>query len=314
MINKFNDIISDEVFLVLPDQIESSYDYKDIINKAFDLTNGVLDFGDISILEEGKYFRFKVISKGIETNFRLNANNNYSIDILNLVRGLNKALTDIFYLGNERFYSIGGSVIPYGVGFISSKQKRTLQKEGLIGTNILYFNSKKDDIPKMEVTEINNVESVIEVERIKGESITPEKHFSISKKQKRILKKLENKTLLRLFEIIHYPNENSSDTVAMAKIIGIEKSVPIFDDDEFVKLKLRHRRIIETFSNKKNRNLIPSLLKKLDLERKTRIMILSEAQRNIKTEKDNPSFWKVILGLTGFRLVVILTEFFDRKD
>lgn len=194
------------------------------------MTNGLLSLDNSVIDEDAKHFKFKITSKKIQTNFKINKLNNNQVDIKNLIRGLNKALTDIFYLGNERFYLIDGKITPQGIAFISNKQKRSLLKEGLIGIvkNDLETKKSKDSIPKQNNLKIARDKPI----KIKTNTQNKAKEdlTQIHNEELKIpehLKYLEDKNDFHIYKLIQTPEKNTPNTVKAAIAIAKSRGIPI---------------------------------------------------------------------------------------
>ena len=311
--NRFNDIIAENKVVQIPGFFKSMWDYGDIIEKAFVLTDGLLSFDDFNIQKDDRHFKITVLSKNTETQFKLDRLENNQFDKKNLIRGLNRTLTDIFYLGDERFYDVSGKVIPFGIGFISSKQKRHLLKAGLIGS------SKTDSNIEKNYNKTANKEN----EYQDFPHIKKNKHYikikDSSQKQKpsldkfamlRYLKlKLENKNSIDLFNIIHHPEEHKQETVTAARLIAVQRNIPVISKKDYDILLVRYREIINNIVRLTDKNQRPGelhrILEKNDLDQKSKFLILAEVQRRIKAKK--VSFqWKIVVKIILFIIALLI--------
>ncbi len=306
--NKFNDIIDEGKVLAIPGYFKSMWDYGDIIEKAFALTGGILSFDDFNIQKEDRHFKITVLSKNTETQFKLNRFENKKIDKKNLIKGLNRTLTDIFYLGDERFYDVSGNVIPSGIGFISNKQKRHLLKAGLIGSYKIDSNNKKTANKKNEIRNQTYIKKNRHYNKVKDISQKQKPFFDKLAMFKYLKLKIGNKSSLDLFNIIHHPEENKPEVVLAAKLIAKQKNIPVFNKKDHEKLLEIYSEIIDnivSLSYKKSRpGELHRILQENDLDKNSKLFILAEVQRRIKGEKINFD-WKVIKII----LIIIVVVF-----
>ncbi len=306
--NKFKDIIAENKVLEIPFAISNSNDYSSIIKKAFAMTDGLLNLDNSVIDEDSKHIKLKITSKNVQTNFKVNKLNNNQVDIKNLIRGLNKALTDIFYLGNERFYLIDGEIIQQGIAFISNKQKRTLLKEGLIGTikNGSDINKSKDSIPKQSNVNLTNnkpVETITNKENKLKKELTQAKNkeFKIPKH----LKYLEDKNDFHIYKIIQNPEKNTPNTVKAAISIAQLRSIPIPTPSEYNKIVSQYTEIIDKIAEiyfiKKNTATVRKLIKDHNIDKHTVLTLFNEAEKRAANKPKEP-IWKILLKIILFLL------------
>ena len=310
--NKFNDIIEESKVVEIPGFFKSMWDYGDIIEKAFALTGGLLSFDDFNIQKDGKHFKITVLSKNTKTQFKLDRLENNQLDKNNLIRGLNRTLTDIFYLGDERFYDVSGKVIPFGIGFISNKQKRHLLKAGLIGIAKTRFNTGnpirntiKQNIEKEKQEKRKETKTSITGKKTIQNKSNP---FQINQNQKYLEKKLNNKSNSEIFDIIHHPHEQTSGKVNVAKKIAIKKGIPIFSERDYALLVDKYDIIIDNIAKlalqKHRNNAIHQILVQNNINRDAKFIILTEAQRRINKNLTNP-LWKTILKIVLILIALI---------
>ncbi|HHH53841.1 MAG TPA: hypothetical protein ENK91_09300 [Bacteroidetes bacterium] len=309
--NRFNDIINEDKILELPVFLDNYSDYRSIIKDAFELTDGLLRLDDFEIEEDERHLKIKIISKNTQTNFKLEILKNKLIDQNNLIRGLNRALTDIFYLGDERFYPINGKVVPKGLGFISNRQKRHLAKAGLIGESKIFVNQDKQvkspskpDIQQGKTTQQNVTKTDNDIRR----PITrPKSSNDFSDKLKYLELKLRKKNNLEIFNIIHYPDEQNYEIYEIAKRIAKERNIPIFTKKEYSILMQHYSAIIEEIvklSYKKNKKVtVHQILTNNNLDDNIKYIVLNEAQRKIKK---GPIPWKTIISIILFIIGLLL--------
>ncbi len=311
--NRFNDIIAENKVVQIPGFFKSMWDYGDIIEKAFVLTDGLLSFDDFNIQKDDRHFKITVLSKNTETQFKLDRFENKKIDKKNLIKGLNRTLTDIFYLGDERFYDVSGEVVLSGIGFISNKQKRHLLKAGLIGSSKIDSNIEKNF--KKTANKKNEYQGFPHVKRnkhyIKIKDSSQKQKPSLDKlAMLRYLKlKLENKSSIDLFNIIHHPEKHKQETVIAAKLIAKQKNIPVYNKEDYENLLNRYSEIINNIVRLSYEKLRPGqlhqILEKNDLDKKSKFLILAEVQRRVKAKK--VSFqWKIVVKIILFIIALLI--------
>ncbi len=311
--NRFNDIIAENKVVQIPGFFKSMWDYGDIIEKVFVLTDGLLSFDDFNIQKDDRHFKITVLSKNTETQFKLNRFENKKIDKKNLIKGLNRTLTDIFYLGDERFYDVSGEVVLSGIGFISNKQKRHLLKAGLIGSSKIDSNIeknfKKTANKKNEIRNLTYIKKNRHYIKIKDSSLKQKPSLDKLVMLRYLKLKLENKSSLDLFNIIHHPEENKPETVFAAKLIAKQKNIPVFNKKDYEKLLEIYSEIIDKIVSLSKKKTKPGDLHRIlhenDLDKNSKLLILSEVQRRIKGEKIDFDWGKVIKII----LIIIVVVF-----
>ncbi len=311
--NRFNDIIKENQVLEIPYYINNIYDYGTIIKNAFALTGGLLSLDNNVIEEETKHIKIIITSKNIQTRFKLNRLDNNQVDQKNLVRGLNRALTDIFYLGDARFYIINGIVVPFGIGFISSKQKRHLLKYGLIGNDKIMNTVDKVSEKEIHTDIIKDKQQQSEENfpdnLIKAIPQNPNDSFAFTGEFNEIEKQLDNKNSLDLFTIVHYPEEYEKNVVDAAIRMSILKGVPVFNPEKYAEHKKLYSDIIDRIVKLSNKSYdsgqIHKILNKNNLKRSDKFLILAEVQRTINAI--NPTTdWKLVLKIIIFIVMILI--------
>ena len=307
--NRFNDIIAENKVVQIPGFFKSMWDYGDIIEKAFVLTDGLLSFDDFNIQKDDRHFKITVLSKNTETQFKLNRFENKKIDKKNLIKGLNRTLTDIFYLVDERFYDVSGEVVLSGIGFISNKQKRQLLKAGLIGSSKMDSNNKKTANKKNEIRNLTYIKKNRHYIKIKDSSQKQKPSLDKLAMLRYLKLKLENKSSIDLFNIIHHPEKHKQETVIAAKLIAKQKNIPVYNKEDYENLLNRYSEIINNIvrlSYEKPRSgQLHQILEKNDLDKKSKFLILAEVQRRIKAKK--VSFqWKIVVKVILFIIALLI--------
>jgi len=130
--NYFNDIISnDEHFYDMPDCISGCSDYKDLLGKSFDLTNGQLHLGAFECSDTGDEFHFK-----LKVNMHLHKMSVLKVsdyvDAKGLILGLNKILESNKIESNKKFVDLVGGPVDFGVAYISLEKELELAQNGMI--------------------------------------------------------------------------------------------------------------------------------------------------------------------------------------
>lgn len=137
--NYFNDIINNqEYFYDLPDCISSCEDYKELIEKSFQLTNGKLTLEAFSCKnQEGKYF-LEITVNDTHQAIVVDQISDYA-DGKNLVQGLNQILIAVLPSTDRRFCEAGGGSVDFGIAFIPPAKEYELAKSGLIWRPATFF-------------------------------------------------------------------------------------------------------------------------------------------------------------------------------
>lgn len=130
--NVFNNLISDNEYFIHPYEcIYDSQDYKAIIEKAIELTNGILELTKFSCkcnIEEFEY-HLEINKKTVYIYAQIYSN---YIDSHGLITGLNVILEEIGYDGNKHFCDLIGEVTEFGLAFITQEQELELARQRLI--------------------------------------------------------------------------------------------------------------------------------------------------------------------------------------
>jgi len=138
--NYLDDIISDEEFFFgVPDCIFHGNDYKEHIEKAFNLTKGILNLEKFESdkiqkmigVEPGYIYDFNLTVNGKNENFHVQRMSDY-VDGLRLIEGLNQILKNSGYAGDKYFYEIHGSVFDFGIAFTNKEKEEELIEAELI--------------------------------------------------------------------------------------------------------------------------------------------------------------------------------------
>ncbi|HQW96109.1 MAG TPA: hypothetical protein PLU58_09925 [Saprospiraceae bacterium] len=130
--NYFNDLITnDEHFHDIPDCISSCVDYKELIEKSFLLTNGLLNLESFVCSEETNKYLFHLTVNHKFTEFQVNIVSDY-VDANNLIAGLNFIIINSGVKTEKRFIDLVGGPVDFGVAFISKDKEMNLAKNGMI--------------------------------------------------------------------------------------------------------------------------------------------------------------------------------------
>ncbi|MEM1321091.1 MAG: hypothetical protein AAGG75_12630 [Bacteroidota bacterium] len=130
--NLFNGIItSNDFYIGMPDCISSALDYKQIIEEAFKLTNGLLTINKFEGKNTIEKYSFVINVNGEDCEFDLDVISDY-VDTTNLFPALNSILDKVNYNGPNRFYSLYGNVLDFGIGFIPKEKYKELVNSNLV--------------------------------------------------------------------------------------------------------------------------------------------------------------------------------------
>jgi hypothetical protein len=130
--NYFNDIITDEQhFIDMPDCIADGSSYRETLDKAFNLTNGLLHLNDFKWSESNGRYDFELNVNDKIHHFSVDIASDY-VDSNNTIAGLNQVLIDSGYTGDNRFCDINGGVADFGIAFITKEKEPELAQQGLI--------------------------------------------------------------------------------------------------------------------------------------------------------------------------------------
>jgi len=130
--NYFNDIISNEEhFYDMPDCISECSDYKDLIEKAFELTNGQLNLEFFECSEKGDEFQINLKVNQDSNTISVKKVSDY-VDAEGLIYGLNQILKSNRIESNKRFVDLVGGPVDFGVAYISINKEVELAENGMI--------------------------------------------------------------------------------------------------------------------------------------------------------------------------------------
>ena len=324
--NKFNDIISEENAYELPGNISEAEQYREIIKKAYDFVKDILSFDDFQFEEEHDKFVIKVTSKNQVTNFKLNKNRKI-IDVPNLVKGLNKALINAFYVGDGKFFDISGNIYNYGIGFISRTQRNKLFRQGLIGE--IDKVEHEQEVIASEPKVINKIDVVEEEKEVGGNTRTEPKNseesFIVEEQEisshevvvedNDLLQDMRDYPDIRIFNIINQPDKYSDKVYNTAKFIAVERNIKEDLTDIYTSEFKEITALINGVSNLMKDNYsdesIVEMLIDRNIDDKTRKFIMSEAKKKTILDKDKEkeksgSPWLLIIGIILFILKLLL--------
>lgn len=130
--NYFNDIIKDnEHFIDIPDCISDANDYKETLENAFQISQGLLTLDSFAGNEsDGKYI-LELGVNGKKEIIEVKIISDY-VDSENLISGLNTILKNNEYQGDRYYCDINGGVADFGIAFISREKENELASQGLI--------------------------------------------------------------------------------------------------------------------------------------------------------------------------------------
>jgi len=142
--NCFRDIIADNDFFdgVDIECINEASDYCELIQKSSEITNGVLVFNSCTGSEEDGEYRLDLVINETSFNFKVEIYSD-TVDSGNMVEGLNAILKKVGYAGERRFCHVDGSVLDFGIAFISPEKEQELADNGFI-----WRSAKKKENPK----------------------------------------------------------------------------------------------------------------------------------------------------------------------
>lgn len=130
--NYFNDIISDsEHFIDMPDCIADGGSYQETLEKAFNLTQGILSLEDFQWTQNDKKYDFTLKVNGTTHQFSVDIVSDY-VDSNNTIAGLNQILVASGYTGENSFCDLNGGAADFGIAFITKEKEAELAQQGLI--------------------------------------------------------------------------------------------------------------------------------------------------------------------------------------
>jgi len=120
---------SEEYFTDVPDCIFSGNDYREKIEKACELTKGILTFEDFKADDSDRNFNFELVINGKKDSFSVQKVSDY-VDGNSLIIGLNQILKNANYEGDQRFVILAGGSFDFGIAFVNGQQENELIEFG----------------------------------------------------------------------------------------------------------------------------------------------------------------------------------------
>ena len=162
--NYFNNLISNEEhFYDIPDCISECSDYKDLIEKSFNLTEGQLVLDSFKCSEEDGTFLFELTVNQNPESFKVKKVSDY-VDTNGLIAGLNNILNNSRLKTQKRFIDLVGGPVDFGIAFISPDKEMNLARNGMIWRNDQFYVDNENS--KMS----NNIKSDDKVKPTKSEN------------------------------------------------------------------------------------------------------------------------------------------------
>jgi len=130
--NVFKNIIMDqEFFTYSPDCIADGDSYKELIEKAFELTKGILNLDKFDWQSTADELQFQLLVNGSTQHFSVDIIADY-VDSLGIITGFNQILENVGYRGSRQFCDTDGGVADFGIAFITVAQEAELAGGDLI--------------------------------------------------------------------------------------------------------------------------------------------------------------------------------------
>jgi hypothetical protein len=130
--NIFNDIINTgSYFLDIPDCITEANDYKQTIEDACKLTEGLLVLDNYEAVDNDEEFLLQLTLNGSSEVFKIPFTSDY-IEGEVLVSQLNNFLDKSNDTNTKKFIVLAGLEIDFGIAFITVEEKATLIEKGFI--------------------------------------------------------------------------------------------------------------------------------------------------------------------------------------
>jgi len=120
---------SDEYFTDVPDCIFNGNEYREKIEKACELTKGILTLETFKADDSDRNFNFELVVNGKKDSFSVQKMSDY-VDGVSLIKGLNQILKNADYQGEKRFTMLSGGSFDFGIAFVNSQQENELIEFG----------------------------------------------------------------------------------------------------------------------------------------------------------------------------------------